>query len=179
MKEVKKEQQQIEGKEKKQEPIFIQYIKDRTLKKNKNFLMLFVGATGSGKSYSALRFAEMIDAQIVANPGKLKEAKVYGYTVIDSLKVILEVPVTEYMQMYGKTPERALIFLKVESGRSPMIAVKVGRFSTEMRPAIIVLHGVDKVDPIAIKIAEAEKIPLLKTNMAPEKIKEALLKIEN
>jgi putative transcriptional regulator len=130
------------------------------------------------KAIPGKTFADMIEAQVVANPGKLKEAKVFGYTVIDSLKVILEVPVTEYMQMYGKTPERALIFLKVESGRSPMIAVKVGRFSTEMRPSIIVLHGVDKVDPIAIKIAEAEKIPLLKTNMAPEKIKEVLLKIE-
>src|SRR3989344_3930095 len=34
---------------------------DRVQNKNKNFLMLFVGATGSGKSYSALRLAEMLD----------------------------------------------------------------------------------------------------------------------
>lgn len=37
------------------------YIKERVLKKNKNFIMLFVGATGSGKSYSALRLAETLD----------------------------------------------------------------------------------------------------------------------
>ena len=49
------------SKEKKQEPILIQYIKDRVLHKNKNFLMLFVGATGSGKSYSALKLAEELD----------------------------------------------------------------------------------------------------------------------
>ena len=61
MKEAKKETANIEGKDKKQEPILIQYIKDRVQNKNKNFLMLFVGATGSGKSYSALRLAEMLD----------------------------------------------------------------------------------------------------------------------
>jgi len=61
MKEAKKEKPDIEGKGKKQEPVLIQYIKDRVQNKNKNFLMLFVGATGSGKSYSALRLAEMLD----------------------------------------------------------------------------------------------------------------------
>ena len=45
----------------KKEPILIQYIKDRVMNRNKNFLMLFVGATGSGKSYSALRLAEELD----------------------------------------------------------------------------------------------------------------------
>ena len=47
--------------DKKQEPILIQYIKDRVENRNKNFVMLFVGATGSGKSLSALRLAEMLD----------------------------------------------------------------------------------------------------------------------
>lgn len=47
--------------EEKKEPVLIQYIQDRVENKNKNFLMLFVGATGSGKSYSALRLAEMLD----------------------------------------------------------------------------------------------------------------------
>ncbi|AJF59537.1 MAG: helix-turn-helix domain-containing protein [Candidatus Diapherotrites archaeon] len=126
------------------------------------------------KSLNGKEFADKIEAKIVANPSKLKETKVYGYTIIDSLKVILEVPVHEYMQMYGKTPERALIFLQVETGRSPMIAVKVGRFSTEMRPNVVVLHGIEKVDPIAVKIAESEKIPLLTTMMPVEKIKKVL-----
>jgi adenylate kinase family enzyme len=44
-----------------EEPIVVKYIKDRIHHRNKNFLMLFVGATGSGKSYSALRLAEMLD----------------------------------------------------------------------------------------------------------------------
>src|SRR3989344_5296525 len=67
MKEAKKEQPDIEGTEKKQEPILIRYIKDRIEKRNKNFVMLFVGAIGSGKSYSALRLAEMLDSSFDIN----------------------------------------------------------------------------------------------------------------
>ncbi len=130
------------------------------------------------KAIDGKKFAELIKAECVANPGKLKDTQIYGYSLIDSLKVILDVPVHEYIKMYGKTPERALIFLQVGSGRSPMIAVKVGRFSTEMRPSIVVLHGIDKVDPIAQKIAESEKIPLLITTATIEEIKKALKEFE-
>lgn len=132
-----------------------------------------------GTSIDGDKFAEKIEAKCVACPGKLKEAHIYGYSIIDSLKVIIDVPVQEYMQMYGKTPERALIFLKVETGRSPMIAVKVGRFSTEMKPSIVVLHGVDAVDPVAIKIAEAERIPLLATKKPIAEIIETFKKLES
>jgi len=127
-------------------------------------------------------FAKKIDATCVANPSRLKEMQIYGYTMIDSMKVILDVPVHEYMRIYGKTPERALIFRFVGNGRSPMIAVKIGRFSTDMKPALVVLHGtIDSVtvDPIAVKIAESEKIPLLVTKKGIEEIKEELKKFES
>ncbi len=124
-------------------------------------------------------FAEKIQATSVANGSRLAETQIYGFTVVDSLKVILEVPVHEYMHLYGKTPDRALVFMSVENGRSPMIAVKIGRFSTDMKPGIVVLHGIDKVDPLAIKIAETEKIPLLVTKMPIAQIIEALKKYES
>lgn len=124
-------------------------------------------------------FAEKIQGTPVANNSRLAETQIYGFTVIDSMKVILEVPVHEYMHLYGKTPDRALVFLSVENGRSPMIAVKIGRFSTDMKPSIVVLHGIDKVDPLAIKIAESEKIPLLITKMPIGQIIEALKKYES
>ncbi|HZX34456.1 MAG TPA: helix-turn-helix domain-containing protein [archaeon] len=130
------------------------------------------------KALNGKKFSELINAECVANPGKLKEMQIYGYTIIDSLKVIIDVPVHDYMKMYGKTPERALIFQQVETGRSPMIAVKIGRFSTEMKPSIVVLHGIEKVDPIAQKIAEAEKIPLLVTKKSIEEIKSVLKEFE-
>ena len=130
------------------------------------------------KALNGKKFSELINAECVANPGRLKEMQIYGYTIIDSLKVIIDVPVHDYMKMYGKTPERALIFQQVETGRSPMIAVKIGRFSTEMKPSIVVLHGIEKVDPIAQKIAEAEKIPLLVTKKSIEEIKSVLKEFE-
>lgn len=124
-------------------------------------------------------FVEKIEGECIANPLRLKELNLYGYTIIDSLKVILDVPVHEYLQMYGKTPERALIFTTVENGRSPLIAVKVGRFATEMRPSVVVLHGCQKVDPIARRIAENEKIPLIITQKPVEKIIETFKSIES
>lgn len=132
-------------------------------------------------SMTAKEFANKIDAECIANPAKIKDMQIYGYTIIDSLKAILDVPVSEYIQLFGKTPERALIFTQVESGRSPMIAVKVGRFSTEMRPSIVVLHGLEggKVDSLAIKIAEAEKIPLLVTKAPLEEIIRKLKEFES
>ena len=77
---------------------------------------------------------------VVVN-SQISRTEFYGYTVIDSLKAILDVPVHEYMHLYGKTPERVLLFRQVESGRSPMIAVKIGRFSTDLKPSIVVMHG--------------------------------------
>lgn len=124
-------------------------------------------------------FIKKIKGECIACKTRLEETTIYGYTLIDSLKVILEVPVHEYMKLYGRTPARALIFTKVENGRSPMIAVKIGMFSTDMKPAVVVLHGPSKVDKIAVKIAESEKIPLVITNMEIEKIKETLTVFEN
>ena len=127
-------------------------------------------------------FMKRVSGMCVANPSRLKETQIYGYTLIDSMKVILDVPVHEYMRIYGKTPDRALIFRFVGNGRSPMIAVKIGRFSTDMKPAIVVLHGkVDakNIDPVAKKIAESEKIPLIVTQKAVEDIKEELKGFES
>lgn len=137
--------------------------------KEKVFLVHEFASSMNGKV-----FQEKIEAECIANQLKLKDLNLFGYTVIDSLKVILDVPVHEYLQMYGKTPERALIFTQVESGRSPLIAVKVGRFSTDLRPSVVVLHGCQKVDPIAKRIAENEKIPLLVTQKPLDKIIESL-----
>jgi putative transcriptional regulator len=123
-------------------------------------------------------FLEKIEGECIANPLRLKDLTLYGYTVIDSLKVILDVPVHEYLQMYGKTPERALIFTTVENGRSPLIAVKVGRFATEMRPTVVVLHGCQKVDPIAKRIAENEKIALIITQKPIDKLIETFKGME-
>lgn len=118
-------------------------------------------------SIPAIDFAKKIDAVTLANGSKLKNTKIYGFTLIDSIKFILDVPVHDYFKVYGKTPGRALIFQKVEYGRSPLIASKISRFNSDLKPSIIVLHSDKKpeeIDVLAIKIAESEKIPLLLTS---------------
>ncbi len=150
----------------------------------KDFVQDTVKAFDSHEFTSGIKATDIvkkIGGDVVCLPHKLKEESIFGYTIIDSLKVILEVPVQEYMMLYGKTPNRALIFRNVETGRSPMIAVKIGRFSTDMKPSMIILNGDFKdkpVDPIAIKIAESEKIPLVTCSLPVEEIIKALNEFE-
>lgn len=85
------------------------------------------------------------------------DRRIYGYTVVDSIKAILEMSSEEFLRLYGWTTERALVFTNVSTGRSPMIAVRV----QGLKPAVVVVHGVKKLDELAIKLAEKEKIPLV------------------
>lgn len=80
----------------------------------------------------------------------------YGYTVIDSHKAITELSFNELIKLYGITSQRALIFTKVTTGKTPMVAIKL----TNLHPALVVLHGPDVVDDVAKRIAEVEGIPL-------------------
>lgn len=80
----------------------------------------------------------------------------YGYTIIDSLKAITEFSFQEMIKLYGITTQRCLIFTKVSTGRTPMVAIKL----TNLHPTLVVLHGLSVVDDIAKRIAEVENIPL-------------------
>lgn len=121
-------------------------------------------------SMSALDFIKIINGKVVANEDLINVKKIYGYTVIDSLKVILEVPYTHFPRLYGSMSERAFIFTKVSTGRSPMVVVRV----TPMKPSVIVLHGIDTVDPLALEIAMKEQIPVITTKADLSKIKDTL-----
>ncbi len=87
---------------------------------------------------------------------------VYGYTVIDSLKAITELSYNDLIKLYGITSQRALIFTKVSTGKSPMVAIKL----TNIHPAVVILHGLGVVDGIAKRIAEVEGIPLAVSRVA-------------
>ncbi|MCK4433654.1 MAG: helix-turn-helix domain-containing protein [Methanomicrobia archaeon] len=100
--------------------------------------------------------AKAVWGEILTTP-RTSEHMIYGYTVIDSIKAILEMDSEDFLKLYGWTTERALIFTKVTYGRSPMVAIKV----KGLKPALVVLHGPKEMDPVAIKIAEIEKIPLI------------------
>lgn len=97
-----------------------------------------------------------VKGEIVANPD-LIDRKIYGYTIVDSIQAILEMSAEEFLKLYGWTTERALVFTKVTTGRSPMIAIRV----QGLKPAMVVFHGVKRLDELAIKIAEKERVPLV------------------
>ncbi len=123
-----------------------------------------------GSGISLAEFCKKIDADLVTkNAGYDRE--IYGYTIIDSLKAITELSFSELVKLYGMTTQRALIFTKVGSGKTPMVAIKL----TNLHPALVVFHGPETVDDVAKRIAEAENIPLAISKLEnPEKIIEKL-----
>jgi putative transcriptional regulator len=108
----------------------------------------------------------LIDAHIIHIQDQDNTKQLYGYTIVDSLKVILELPYHEFQKLYGWSTERAMIFTKVSTGRSPLVAIRV----TNLKPGVIVLHGLEEknVDPIARKIAQVENVCLMSTIMPLE-----------
>ena len=125
------------------------------------------------QALSASDFAKLIDAKCVVNSELLPQKKLYGYTLLDSIKIIMEMPYTEFPKLFGASPERAFLFSEVSTGRSPMVVVRV----TQMKPSVIVLHKLEKVDKLALKIAQVEKIPLLTTKISLEELKDRLKKM--
>lgn len=114
-------------------------------------------------------FAKMIDAEkITGNFTKM----INGHTIIDSLRAIVELSSNEFFRLYGWSTERALIFTRVSTGKSPLVAIRV----TNFKPGAVIFHGLDvsKVDPIAKKIAEIEQVPLMTTNLPINELIKAL-----
>ena len=106
------------------------------------------------------------------NPDRLPSRMVYGYTIVDSLKTILQLSSNDYMKIYGWSTERALIFTDVHFGRSPMIAIR----AHPLTPALVVYHRPEAVDELAIKLSRLESIPLVTTEMDVKRIVEKLEK---
>ena len=114
-------------------------------------------------------FCKIIESPVMVREDMINK-KIYGYTVIDSLKAITDLSPMDMVKLYGLTSKRVLIFVGAHSGRSSMIALKV----TNLRPGLVVLHGSEKVDDLARRIGELESIPISLTKI---KDRDALLKI--
>jgi len=96
---------------------------------------------------------------------------IYGYTIIDSIKAIQTLSGTDFHQLFGSTTQRATIFTRVTSGRSPLVAIRV----SPLKPRIVVIQGPPKIDGLAIQLAETEQIPLILSRMArPQDVVQAL-----
>ncbi len=131
------------------------------------------------KPVKAKDFIRALEGKPITNKRKIFDIFVEGYTIVDSLRAITELPVEELPRIYGQTDnlvvKRAVIFTKVSLGRSPMVAIRV----TKPKPALVVYQGLSDVrDPIARRISEIEKIPIVVTDLDTYEIKMKLKKFE-
>ena len=123
-------------------------------------LNLSLGAIMDLKDFSApMKLDELVTVVegFIANSNMHRDVIIYGYTVLDSLEAIERLSGNEFWQIMGATTRRALIFTKVSTGRSPMISVRV----SPVKPVAVVLHGTKKIDPLAIRLADREGLPLI------------------
>ncbi|AIZ56188.1 helix-turn-helix protein [Candidatus Methanoplasma termitum] len=109
------------------------------------------------------RFIDAIGGKNL-NTDKLQAKRLYGYTIVDSVKTILSLGSEDYLKIYGWSIERALVFTNVRFGRSPMIAIR----AHPLTPAMVVYQNPEKTDPLAIKLAQLEGIPLVTTKLSVE-----------
>jgi len=105
-------------------------------------------------------FCRRVNASILTKRSSV-DREIYGYTVIDSVKAIMQLSFNQLINLYGTTTQRALIFTGVSTGKTPMVAIKL----TSLQPGLVVLHGIEKVDEVAMNIAEAEGIPIALSKM--------------
>ena len=97
------------------------------------------------------------------------EREIRGYTVIDSVKAITGLG-NDYLQIFGYTTERALIFTGVKYGRSPMIVIR----THPLKPAMVVYVRPQQVDELAVKLAELENVILARTELETRPLIERL-----
>lgn len=131
-----------------------------TIKQIANSLNLSIGAIMDIKDFGIpMKLHELIALVegFVINSVVPRDLEIYGYTVLDSLEAIEKLSGNEFWQIMGTTSRRALIFTKVSTGRSPMISVRV----SPIKPLVVVLHGTRRVDPLAIRLADREGLPLV------------------
>ena len=95
-----------------------------------------------------------VDARVLV--GDANQVKLYGYTVVDSIKTIYSLSGLDFYRIFGATTERALIFTKVGMGRSPLVAIRV----SQLKPRVVVIHGPKDIDPLAVDLARREGIVL-------------------
>ncbi len=118
-------------------------------------------------------FITTIEGKVITNKAQIDSINIYGYTLIDSLRTILEMPYSHFNTLYGNVSERVFLFTGVSTGRSPMVVIRV----SPTKPSAVVLHGIEKVDKLAMKISERERIPIIVTNMPINEIKEKFSKL--
>ncbi len=94
----------------------------------------------------------------------LPNVRIYGYLVTDSIKAILAVEDIEFYQLLSNAVGRLWAFTGVTSGRSPMLALRLGGSITQLKPAAVLLHKPRSPDQLALIFAEKLRIPVIFSN---------------
>ena len=109
--------------------------------------------------------ADRLEARAVSRVDLHRD--IHGFTVLDAPRAILSIDASRFVEVYGWTTQRALIFANVKYGRSPMVAIR----AHPLKPAAVVFAQPGRVDPLAVRLSEVENIPLLTTALnAPSTI---------
>ena len=117
------------------------------------------------------KFIEAIEGKVANSPVDMERKSVKGFTLVDSIKTIKTISSTDFTRLYGWSTDRALVFTGIQYGRSPMIAVRVH----PMKPTVVVYHMPGSVDPLAVKLADAENIPLVITNLTLDELTKRMI----
>lgn len=113
-------------------------------------------------------FADRLEARAVSRVDLHRD--IHGFTVLDAPRAILSIDSSHFVEVYGWTTQRALIFSNVKYGRSPMMAIR----AHPLKPAAVVFSNPGRVDPLAVRLSEVENIPLLTTSLAAPAVLERL-----
>ncbi len=103
--------------------------------------------------------ADRLEARSASSVDLLRD--IHGYTVLDAPRAILSMDASRFVEVYGWTTQRALIFTNVKYGRSPMVAVR----AHPLKPAAVIFANPGRIDPLAVRLSEVENIPLLSTSL--------------
>ncbi len=101
-------------------------------------------------------FLDIVKGTYATEPSGI-EQKIRGYILVDSLNAVLKLSAQEMSRLHSLAQRRAVIFTGVSSGKSALVAAKV----TNLKPCVIMFHGIPKLDPLAERIAKAENIPVI------------------
>ncbi len=110
----------------------------------------------------ASRILKALGAKVLA--GDPQSVRLYGYTVVDSIKTIYALSGYDFYRIFGATTERVLVFTKVGMGRSPLVAIRV----SQLKPRVVVIHGPREVDPLAVDLAKREGLVLALSSSSTE-----------
>jgi putative transcriptional regulator len=117
------------------------------------------------------KLVKVIDGKVVTSPSISLDRSIKGFTLIDGVETIKTLTASNYPNLYGWSPERALIFTKIQFGRSPMIAIRIH----PVKPLLVVYHQPGGIDPLAVQLAERENMPLVITEIPLEELRKKLI----